>query len=280
MAECRICLEGNDNEPLINPCRCNGTTKWIHESCLQQWRLSNTHSESYNRCEICLYNYVIIKGPSEEKFIFKFINKYNYPLIDVIMSILFTMLLGNIIWLIDVYNNFQSIEIFNLNTTIVRRTISNDNNLWFIWTYYQALSNFIMNIMFFFIFHSFLCFKIKNKKKYYKLSLVNNIIFFVYMMNFPLISGLSGYYNSTALIEFWGPMFSSIFLTIICRYLKNHNKYLNSINRELPDDRIQPYRRLATEDIIIENFNINSERQTTVINPLNIIDEREQKENN
>ncbi len=35
---CRICrLEGSPEEPLLHPCKCSGSIRFIHEPCLQQW---------------------------------------------------------------------------------------------------------------------------------------------------------------------------------------------------------------------------------------------------
>ncbi len=46
---CRICLESG-NEPLVAPCQCDGSTKFIHETCLLTW----FHKTRRKRCEICL----------------------------------------------------------------------------------------------------------------------------------------------------------------------------------------------------------------------------------
>ena len=36
---CRICLEEEDNiNSLISPCRCSGSSKYVHIQCLQNWR--------------------------------------------------------------------------------------------------------------------------------------------------------------------------------------------------------------------------------------------------
>ena len=43
--ECRICMIGDDEEELIQPCRC--TTAYVHESCLQKWREENLDNERY-----------------------------------------------------------------------------------------------------------------------------------------------------------------------------------------------------------------------------------------
>lgn len=40
---CRICLVGEeDSDPLISPCNCGGTMKFIHLSCFQKWISSRT----------------------------------------------------------------------------------------------------------------------------------------------------------------------------------------------------------------------------------------------
>lgn len=42
---CRICLmEGaEEGNPLVNPCSCSGTMKYVHITCLQQWLKSRFH---------------------------------------------------------------------------------------------------------------------------------------------------------------------------------------------------------------------------------------------
>ena len=59
MIECRICLEDSTNEQLISPCGCDGTAKWVHESCLQRWREENVSNDNARRCEICNVHYLI-----------------------------------------------------------------------------------------------------------------------------------------------------------------------------------------------------------------------------
>lgn len=46
--ECRIC-QSRGEEVLISPCKCAGSAKWVHESCLVKWfQVSQTSS-----CELC-----------------------------------------------------------------------------------------------------------------------------------------------------------------------------------------------------------------------------------
>lgn len=51
---CRICyMEGDAEQPLISPCRCDGSIRYGHQSCLKRWVLT---SKKFS-CEICGYEY-------------------------------------------------------------------------------------------------------------------------------------------------------------------------------------------------------------------------------
>jgi E3 ubiquitin-protein ligase DOA10 len=61
---CRICLcEDTEDHPLISPCQCSGSTKYIGVGCLKQWLdgkrviKETIHVNSYIwkglKCEIC-----------------------------------------------------------------------------------------------------------------------------------------------------------------------------------------------------------------------------------
>ena len=46
---CRICLD-NGAECLVAPCKCAGSAKYAHESCLLQWFFRTRR----RKCELCL----------------------------------------------------------------------------------------------------------------------------------------------------------------------------------------------------------------------------------
>ncbi|KAM9677955.1 E3 ubiquitin-protein ligase MARCHF1 isoform 3-T3 [Trichechus inunguis] len=53
---CRIChCEGDEESPLITPCRCTGTLRFVHQSCLHQW----IKSSDTRCCELCKYDFVM-----------------------------------------------------------------------------------------------------------------------------------------------------------------------------------------------------------------------------
>ncbi|KAA8594640.1 hypothetical protein FQN60_011775 [Etheostoma spectabile] len=53
---CRIChCEGDDECPLIMPCRCTGSLSFVHRTCLNQWiKSSDTHC-----CELCKFDFIM-----------------------------------------------------------------------------------------------------------------------------------------------------------------------------------------------------------------------------
>ena len=54
---CRICWETDKEENLIQPCKCKGTMKWVHEKCLQKWLEVSGHQ----KCQECKYKYRTVK---------------------------------------------------------------------------------------------------------------------------------------------------------------------------------------------------------------------------
>ena len=50
---CRVCMETATELPLISPCKCTGTLRYIHEACLKTWILSRTRAVQGSSCEIC-----------------------------------------------------------------------------------------------------------------------------------------------------------------------------------------------------------------------------------
>ncbi|CAL9704168.1 unnamed protein product [Knipowitschia caucasica] len=54
--QCRICFQGPDKGELLSPCRCAGSVRCTHQSCLIRW-ISERGSWS---CELCLFKYHVL----------------------------------------------------------------------------------------------------------------------------------------------------------------------------------------------------------------------------
>ena len=53
--ECRICLSNDNSQDLIHPCKCNGTIKYVHNTCL--YHLRSCSYNNYRRCSTCKEKY-------------------------------------------------------------------------------------------------------------------------------------------------------------------------------------------------------------------------------
>ncbi|XP_043795090.1 E3 ubiquitin-protein ligase MARCHF8-like isoform X2 [Apis laboriosa] len=53
---CRIChCEGEEGAPLLAPCYCSGSLRYVHQACLQQWiKASDTRA-----CELCKFTFIM-----------------------------------------------------------------------------------------------------------------------------------------------------------------------------------------------------------------------------
>jgi hypothetical protein len=53
--QCRICLDDNCPEDLFSPCRCSGTSAFVHRSCLDRWRANS--ETAFTTCGVCQHRY-------------------------------------------------------------------------------------------------------------------------------------------------------------------------------------------------------------------------------
>lgn len=64
LGTCRICFETetadsqDPSNPLICPCMCSGSSKYVHRQCLSQWRTTNHRADAFYQCEVCKYRWV------------------------------------------------------------------------------------------------------------------------------------------------------------------------------------------------------------------------------
>lgn len=238
MPECRICLESDEIGNLISPCNCRGSSQWVHTECLNEWRNTNINTRSNRQCEICLFNYIISSAERKETFIIS-IHDYKYPFFEFFLSMFITFVFGNLIMFIDSQNDFETIKFFKLDH--LNDKFNFDDDTWFIWTYYQGLSSFILNIIFFSLFNIMSCFKVIRKKKYFYKMIIMNLSCFLYTFNFIFFIYISKMARSTSLLGFWSPLFVSFHCSSNVKFIKKHNKILEKINDALPMDVISSF---------------------------------------
>lgn len=243
MEECRICLEDDILENLISPCYCRGTNKYVHASCLNQWRALSDNSENIEKCPTCKFNYVFenstIVAKTRKNIIF------NY----------FTKFIGNNIILLLIVNG-----LLLLFFTYIIYYINNSN--YYILGHYEKDMNFdslsvvqlsiILISAFYFLLFLNSYRKSENKKLLLKYFKRNYIFFQVFFYLFSII------------FLFITPMISLLINCIIINTLfKTYLEYLNAINStkdqeviSLSDDEISEYllSKNTQTNIEITNF--------------------------
>ena len=67
---CRICLD--DEPPFISPCDCRGTAKFVHRSCLDEWRAQQSVPLAFTHCSVCRFEYEVTDAQPEASRLVRF----------------------------------------------------------------------------------------------------------------------------------------------------------------------------------------------------------------
>lgn len=54
---CRICYETTDQNEMLHPCLCKGTARYVHRTCLNQWRSLAPNPRASTHCSECQFEY-------------------------------------------------------------------------------------------------------------------------------------------------------------------------------------------------------------------------------
>lgn len=83
---CRICLEDENNEDMVSPCRCRGSMKFIHYACL----VKCVESLGSTRCGVCLHKYAGVRVQIYERSFKEFFetNQHNCNEIVAIFGVI------------------------------------------------------------------------------------------------------------------------------------------------------------------------------------------------
>ncbi len=60
---CRVCFCGEEAGRLLAPCRCRGSVRYVHASCLNEWRAASVNPRSFYACEQCGFRYRTERAP-------------------------------------------------------------------------------------------------------------------------------------------------------------------------------------------------------------------------
>ena len=214
--ECRICLETDDPDDMIAPCKCSGTSKYVHRTCLNQWRSMNTVNTHFTQCGECHFNYRIIEDNKRCNHILMTISKF----ISTNLLITFLIILGLvelISQLYQYYNLNYKYSIFNMEETY-------DSS------YILPIITILSTITILLIFHEFyICLHFRNYgiycQNYAGLGLPKFI--FIFLINLLLF----------LILPFIALLLSTLLINLIAQHISNtiynHNLSLGSYIQDL-----------------------------------------------
>lgn len=262
--ECRICFDTNSSNinKLIAPCKCSGTSRYVHETCLNKWRNMNTNRIPFFKCMECRENYQM---------------EYDYPFENFIID-LHTTIKGVHPFLIYYIYLFASTSMFYYIDTD-NRILDTYNNVYedhlylskdHIIVFYMGLSKSLFFNVVYSIYLVLRCIKIRNYCKFSrKMFLID--IFYAFIINLfyilPLYIGSTDIYLAIIyVLSFMQPL---LFYT----YNGIHNGVVNYINAknnlrildlsENDDDIIETHINVTSANTIIST-SIDDEEQNII----------------
>lgn len=237
MNDCRICLEPDVSTNLISPCKCAGTSKYVHETCLQRWRQNNRENQRSQSCEICNFNYIIIRESPLETY---FIRRRKIPVcMEIIISIGISIIMSDMISVIDKNNDYFAVDMFGFNNNNKRIQIYFNRSEVLIWSYYQNVWCFFQTIILYSLFTLRTVTKVKNKCLYLreiKYSLLSSVLCGIQILYLSLLSNT--HVGLFEIIFMMGSIASLFSFALFLRHVDNHNNVLRIMNRMNVGERI------------------------------------------
>ena len=230
--ECRICFDTETRtDLLLYPCLCNGTSRYIHTSCLKKWRTMNNDRPAFLKCMECGSNYNIVFSYPRETFTFSL--NYTSQLINIFVFNSWIFALSLFIRQIDMGLGAQSIKLIDTRPSQEMTNLIEDNSLYSHF-YYFSLTNFF----FFSFLYAYFVFittkKTKNTFKYWKKMYFIFLIYCMYISKFIwlyyMTKGIDAHIPLNFInLEFLMDTFN---MAVYNNLLKNHNELIDNINRE------------------------------------------------
>lgn len=223
--ECRICFEEETVEnQFIWPCRCKGTSKHVHNSCLERWRYENMNNPAFEICMECRYKYRF-----KHQYPYEFhsqveINGCFLIAMIHILPLMFSYVMSQIDY---VNSNIILKTVLGSNNSLIRYIDLNPTSTGLSYCMYYNMVLYAQSILFVFLYLIYVCKFVYRKKQYFKLLIKDKIFCFFFLFRYPLlyqismdnISWLTIFVTISTIYIFLDPVFYKILL-------KKHNSIL------------------------------------------------------
>lgn len=230
--ECRICYEEEKNKKtLIHPCACDGTNRYVHRTCLNEWRLYGQNPHAKKKCMECRKQYIFTKKYPQENYSIHLFSTGDEMLFQFGLIELFVIIICIIFFTIDSsYNNIamkDTLHIFNVDDSY-DLYYDNDVNLYL---FYFTFTTFLLACIFHIISTIMIYRNIHRKKHYFILTAGIHLISVIVSSHYLYFIYIISIFHSElcifimGLLSFFNPC---LFFLII----ENHNEILEILNKK------------------------------------------------
>ena len=179
--QCRICFEEEtENNLLISPCLCNGTSKYVHRNCLERWREMNRGAVGFFKCMECHFRYNIFYKFPRETFKFEQINLFEKNIINLNFILYISSLYYGTA---DKLSGYKLIQIIDPNPYKNLQIVLKHNSLYSSFFYY-SLSMSLYSLLFQMFIISMIPLKIFTQLRYWKKTIMFYIFNFIVSLHF------------------------------------------------------------------------------------------------
>uniref|UniRef100_A0A6C0EIL6 RING-CH-type domain-containing protein n=1 Tax=viral metagenome TaxID=1070528 RepID=A0A6C0EIL6_9ZZZZ len=119
--DCRLCFDADSPHNLIYPCKCAGTSKYVHKNCLNEWRTLADNREAFNKCFECNYTYTFTNEPIHQiSWQYKLLKHLSKNLAGFIIINFFIMsLITLFLYVVDINRVMPKILLHAKNTSFI-----------------------------------------------------------------------------------------------------------------------------------------------------------------
>jgi len=231
--ECRICFdEGTDDDPLISPCKCKGTSAYIHKSCLSTWRNFNRDREAWTICMECHTGYIISRKYPIEKSLYNTLSRYKLPGI-YFCETMFGLCGALLIWCIEYKTDYLAIKMLNFNKEEKNDIIIPDilNNYLTPQVFYYNFTFLFIGIFFYMSFYYNYYNKIKRKRVYWQQMKIFFYLNLIFNLNFIFLYYIYVWNNLEIIFYNFSTVLTFLLPYSHYRLIKLHNRIIKDMNK-------------------------------------------------
>ena len=170
--ECRICFESDvsDNNQLIVPRKCNGSSRYIHRKCLDTWRETNISTDAFYKCREChdIYTIEFIFPPETHFCSSQTIQRMFRP-VQTIFSYIYVLMFALFYRTFDNLMNNYTLDLIFVNKSEKNNFLElAKNDSAFSIMFYFSFITIVFTILAYSIFFGYTTLKIKRKWNFWK----------------------------------------------------------------------------------------------------------------